>query len=141
MNPRDHERATIRAFVVKDRRKRWLESLDHDRLRAKVCNQLAHNAPLDMRFATHIPPCDQWADSVFELLRARGAPETCVLISESSELDGRTMPLIEALRRVIGYGMGTIVCCVPGRLAYFEAEDCGERYLLERTEGASWGRT
>jgi hypothetical protein len=28
--------------------------------------------------------------------------------------------------------MGTFVSCIPGRLAYFEAEGPGQRYVLER---------
>lgn len=42
------------------------------------------------------------------------------------------MPLDEALRAVVGRGMGAFVSCVPGRLAYFESEEPGSRYLLHR---------
>ena len=69
---------------------------------------------------------------ILGLLRSHGAPTECYLISESSDLDGRALPLEEALGEIIGRGMGTLVSCIPGRLAYFEGESPGERYLLER---------
>jgi hypothetical protein len=29
-------------------------------------------------------------------------------------------------------GIGTVLSCIPGRLAYYEAEDAGERYIFSR---------
>jgi hypothetical protein len=56
-----------------------------------------------------------------------------VLLAEDAALDGRRMPLVDALNEVVGRGMGAFVSCLPGRLAFYEGEDTGERYLLERT--------
>jgi hypothetical protein len=42
------------------------------------------------------------------------------------------MLLEETLRVVVGRGMDAFVSSLPGRLAYFEGEEAGERYLLER---------
>jgi hypothetical protein len=55
-----------------------------------------------------------------------------VLLAEDPALDGREFPLEEALNAVVGRGMGAFVSCLRGRLAYFEGEEPGERYLLER---------
>jgi len=38
----------------------------------------------------------------------------------------------EALGEVVGRQMGTFLSCIPGRLAYFEGEDMGFRWVLER---------
>jgi hypothetical protein len=46
---------------------------------------------------------------------------------------GREMDLLEALEDTVGGGMGTIISCVPGELAYFESEEQGERYICHRT--------
>jgi len=51
-------------------------------------------------------------------------------MSEDSEIDGRELDLREALEHVSGRQIGTILSCVPGKLAYFESED--ERLLLAR---------
>jgi hypothetical protein len=40
------------------------------------------------------------------------------------------MDLEMALKTTIGYGMGTIISCIPGKLAYFEDEE--QRYILQR---------
>ncbi len=42
------------------------------------------------------------------------------------------MLLTDALAAVVGRGFGTILVCIPGSLAYYEGEDPGERYILER---------
>jgi hypothetical protein len=69
---------------------------------------------------------------ILEMLQQRGAPEHCYVVSESDGLDARTLPLKEALGLIIGISTGTLVSCIPGRLGYFEGEDRGERFILER---------
>jgi hypothetical protein len=53
-------------------------------------------------------------------------------MSEDSDLDGKELPLLEALKKVVGYQMGTFLSCVPGKLAYFEDED--DRWILVRRD-------
>jgi hypothetical protein len=43
--------------------------------------------------------------------------------------------LRDAINQILGVGHGTLLSCVPGRLGYFEGEDPGERYILERRGG------
>jgi hypothetical protein len=69
------------------------------------------------------------------LLRDRGAPDTCHVISEAGSLDGKDMKLSEAIQAVIGLGYGTLLSCIPGQLGYYEGEDPGVRYILERNPG------
>lgn len=128
----EHAFALIRAFVVQDRRERYLALLGSARGRAKLRAALAHFRDLDPRFARSLPPPDQTPARIAALLRARGAPDECVLLAEDEALDGERRALDEALRDVIGSGMGAFVSCIPGRLAYYEGEDAGERWLLER---------
>ena len=47
----------------------------------------------------------------------------CWVISEDPEIDGWELDLREALEHVNGRQIGTILSCVPGKLAYFESED------------------
>lgn len=68
--------------------------------------------------------------NVYQLLRSKGAGETCWAISEDSAIDGRELELRIALEKIMGSGMGTILSCIPGKLALFEGED--ETLLLER---------
>lgn len=66
------------------------------------------------------------------MLKSKGAGNVCQVISEYGEIDGKEMPLDEALEEIVGRSMGTFLSCIEGRLAYFEDED--ERWILERTE-------
>ncbi len=118
-----HEEAVVRAFVVPARRGRWLEALADSSRRSAFLDRLNHCPDLDPRFVTPI------SSGVVDLLRYRGAPSTCFVLSSSDELDGRELPLEQAIAEVERVGWGTIVSCVPGRLAYYY-DECGERRLL-----------
>jgi hypothetical protein len=67
---------------------------------------------------------------ILETLRSKGAPEKCFAISEDDDLDGKELFLSDALKEIVGRGIGTFLSCIPGRLAYFEDED--GRFILER---------
>ena len=120
-----HEEATIRAFIVRSRRPRWLESLASAERRPKFLDGLNHCRDLDERYACPLASSAE----VLAMLTARGAPKTCYVLSDSAELDGKELPLAEALAEAEVHGWGTIVCCLPGRLAYY-FDECGERRLL-----------
>jgi len=129
-NQQEHERGIILSFVISVRQDRYLELLAKPERRKAITESLAHFKYLDMRHAVLIPPRQQHAADIFQLLRLKGATETCYALSEDSELDGKEIPLSEALKEVVGCGMGTFLSCLAGRLAYFEDED--GRWILER---------
>jgi hypothetical protein len=126
------EQALVRAFILPERRSRWLELLASRKGRGRLMKALAHEVPLDPRFAHLLPSGQQSSMKIETILLSKGAPSTCYVMSEWSELDGREMPLREALNDVVGHGMGTFLSCLPGRLGYFEFEDPRQRYILER---------
>lgn len=137
----DHEQGAIRAFVLRDKQERFLDFLANPKNRKKFTESLAHFRWFDQRFATPIvwnvdPKLKLWErhvqgiENIYRLLRSKGAGLTCWVISEDSEIDGREMNLRVALEHVSGREIGTILSCVPGKLAYFEGED--ESLLLAR---------
>lgn len=128
--PNPHEEATIRAFVVRQRRERFLELLSHPKRRRDITRTLAHPNPawFDSRYIKPVPALNN--QGLAKLLRAKGAPATCWVISESGEFDAREMVLLSALEEVVGRDMGAILCCVPGKLAFVESED--GRFILEK---------
>ncbi|HSH58489.1 MAG TPA: hypothetical protein VK988_02390 [Acidimicrobiales bacterium] len=132
----DVEEATVRAFMLRDRRDRWIASLSTARRRRKATDRLAHLRDLDPRYAHRLEPSGQQSSVILDELRRRGAPATCHVISENTSLDARDLPLEDILDEVVGSMHGTIVICVAGELAYYEGEDQGERYILERPGGA-----
>ena len=88
-----HEVATIRAFIIPPRRTRWLESLASAKRRGRFLDRLNHCRDLDERYAT---PLASNAD-VVALLKARGAPKICYVLSATAALDGRELALEEAV--------------------------------------------
>jgi hypothetical protein len=128
--PIEHEKALVRAFIIPQRQSRYLQLLANPRRRGDVTRELAHFKHVDTRFAVSIAPSQSGYAGILNLLKSKGAPETCYAISEDDELDGKELPLSDSLKKIVGYGMGTFLSCLPGRLAYFEDED--ERWILER---------
>jgi len=126
------EELFLTAFINKARRERLAELLANPKRRRQATSALAHFHELDPRWLVEIPHHQQSATSIERLLRSKGAPDTCHLISESSDLDGRSLPLASALERVVGQGMGTLISCIPGKLGFFEGEGPSDRYILER---------
>jgi|SRR5215472_7071171 len=130
MNP--HEEYFARAFIVPAKRDRYLTLLESKRGRIKLLNGFNHCHDLDQRYATLIPSNQQSSTSIESLLRRKGAPEACYVMSDNRDIDGREMSLSDALAKTVGPGSGTFISCVPGKLGYFELEDLSERYILER---------
>jgi len=128
----DHATALFSTFILPNRQDRYTNLLKSAKGRAKLRSSLAHFQDLDPRHARRIVPSNLANEAIAEQLRKRGAPKECYIVSETAELDGQTLPLEDALDAVVGRGMGTFISCVPGKLAYFEGEEPGERYILER---------
>jgi hypothetical protein len=125
----EHERGLSR-FLVGEWRARFRESLAPGKRRDTSRSQLPHLTHLDPRFAT---PTGESASALVAQLREKGAEDSCYLLSEDPELDGRELPLAEALAVIVDGGTehATFVSCVPARLAYFHGAAPGDRYLLE----------
>lgn len=127
-----HEEMFARNFITPKKRERYLSLLGTAKGRAKLAHALNHCGDIDMRSAKLVPVGQQYVESIEKILRQKGAPETCHVMSSNPATDEEDMPLREALKETIGRGMGTLISCIPGKLAYFEYEDAGERYILER---------
>ncbi len=100
--------------------------------RKDVRELLDHAVTLDRRYARHLDGSETSAGSVAATLRKHGAPKTCYLISADEGLDGREMPLEDAVDAVSGSFSGGFVSCVAGKLGYFEYEDMKSAYLLKK---------
>ena len=128
----DHERGflTFLADPTKGRMETLL-ALGEKR-RRDVRELLHHSVRLDPRFSQHLTGSDAFSGPVEAILRKRGAPSTCYVLSANSDLDGQELPLSEALDAIVGMGDGAFVSCVPGRLGFYEYEDMKSSYLLSR---------
>jgi len=111
------------AAELRKQRPRFLGRISHDAL-----------TYLDPRVVVTIKPPNSLPAQIYQLLHSRGAPETCYAMS-MSDIDGRILPLSEALEVAVGFGMPSIISCCPGQLAYLEAEQSfgpPDRHILFR---------
>jgi hypothetical protein len=121
----------IDAFILRERKERWRILLGSPKGRKRLVRTFAHGYDFDPRWATKLGPIAT-VDSILALLKSKGAGTTCFVLSEDSSIDGAIFLLDEAIQAVLHAGFGTYLICDPGRLAYFESEDVGGNYLLER---------
>ena len=125
-----NEQSLIGAFVKRSKRDRYREILSSPRQRYKFTSQLAHFTDFDPKYRVLIPGGKRLVDNIARELRKRHSPSIIFAISEDPALDQKELPLLEALRMTVNRGLGTVLSCIPGRLAFVETED--ERFILER---------
>ena len=125
---RSREEALIDAFIVPAKRNRYKSLLAKATRRKSFLDVLNHLWDLDPRYATEVSS----GTEALALLRRRGAPELCHLISDVQELDGREMPLQSAIEQTEAAVWGTLIGCIPGQLAYYYGEVGEQRLVLER---------
>ena len=127
-----HESEFAHNFIVPEKRARYLALLESTSGRKKILNGLNHCPDLDPRFASRIPGNQSSAESIEAMLLQKGAPDTCYVMSDNPDIDGRELSLTKALSETVGMDAGTFVSCLPGKLGYFEMEGFDGRYILER---------
>jgi hypothetical protein len=128
---RSHEEGFVQAFVQKSKQDRCLSFLASTKHRRKLTSDLSHFKWLDERYAHSIPTkTAHTIKELSQLLRSKGAGLKVWVISEQSSIDGQELALEEALSAVWGKGVGSVLSCVPGKLAYFENEEGW--WLLDR---------
>lgn len=125
-----NEQSLIAAFVKRSKRERYREMLSNPRLRRKFTSLLAHFKDFDPEYRLPISSNELFVNNIALELQKRHSPQMVFAISEHPALDQKELPLTEALQEIVGRGMGTVLSCIPGRLAFVETED--ERFILER---------
>ncbi len=92
---------------------------------------------LDLRFTRRVEP--KVFQRLLPILQAKGAPTMCYVLSSDDNLDGRELPLDEALTIAIHDESPVnvyLASCVPGRLGFYvDSEWYEARWILERTGG------
>src|ERR1041385_4702812 len=125
-----HERLFIQEFVIPERRGRWLEALGSTKRRRSFLTRLADSRDFVFEYMHPISPNRHQVGSIVAILQNLGAPNDCHAISQIAEVDGLDLALNECLEIVIGAGLGSVLSCLPGQLAYYEEETPGKRFIL-----------
>jgi hypothetical protein len=122
----------VNTFVNPLKRKHLIEILANPKRRHRATETLAHFHDFDPSAVVPLESADQTPAAIESALRSRGAGDKCHVISANRALDGKTVSLKLALEKVVGFGMGTLLSCVPGELAYYEGEGPSDRCILAR---------
>ena len=129
----EQEAAFVKAFIVKDKQERYLQLLAYPKRRRELLDRFNHNLDFDPKYAAVVPKELRTADKMAHLLRTHGAGETCHVVADSLDADGHDLPLRDALAEVIAHDFGSVLCCLPSRLAFYKAEAIEQAwYVFER---------
>lgn len=131
MRDQVHEVALVEAFIRDELKERYLTLLAHKR-RSRITARLASARDFDSRFCRRLTTDEQHHKHLLDLLRKYGAPSRVYLISRDAPMDTEKLDLAEALTYVVGACAGTLISCIPGKLAVLETENANERFLLHR---------
>jgi len=127
-----HETSLVAAFIRRNKRDRYRELVSDARRRHKFTALLPHFNDFDPQYRLLIPSSKLSVNNIARELSRRHSPKMVYAISEDPHLDQKDILLDDALDRIVGRGLGTILSCLPGRLAFVETED--ERFILERQD-------
>jgi len=133
----EREIEIVNTFLIRAKRERYVEFLSSKKGRTKFLEKLYHFADFDPTCLAELSGLSNSADGLVAELRSRGATGQCYVMSVSEELDGVTRPIEDVIREVFASVEGTIVCCVPGMLAYYEGEAPNNRFILHRQRSNS----
>ena len=114
-----------------------LSSADAKR-RNECLNRLNHCRDLNEEYVTWLPRDPRTTTRNAEIaavLRQKGSPEMVYVLACSCPADGNTMPILDAMDETTTAGWGTLISCIPGRLAYYYDEEGERRAILEREPG------
>lgn len=134
MRDAEQEDEFARTFIVPERRERYRLLLANPRRRSDILDRLSHNLDFIPSLARQIPGGQHNAEGVVGLLNDRGVRDSdpVYVISDGPDLDAQTLPMRQAVRLALDFDFGSVICCLPGRLAYYRPEAPENGYLLEK---------
>lgn len=114
----EHEQAFVLAFVVPEKRVRYAEFLSNPKRRVEITWRFNHFFDFMPELAERVPR----KSDLVALLRKRGAGDVVHVIGGKDALDGRGLPLKEAIEKAMTDPNGVVISCIPGRLALLMRE-------------------
>ena len=133
MNSAEYELAVIKEIVQRNKQERFLSFIANPKNRGKFTRELPNFSWFEPRFMTPVPwrvdlNLSLWGkhlqgnENTSRLLHSKGAGETCWVISSNLRIDCKEMDLNAAIEKISGSAWGTVLSCIPGKLAYFQGE-------------------
>ncbi len=126
----------VNDFAAKHRKARMLFLASSEKRQSELNHDFLHVPESFADECVHrIPGSEQHADAVLRLLTERGVSGECWAYSLLPEIDGRYVPLTDALDAVVGQTVETIIYFEKQGVAYYEGGH-GDRLILTRRGSA-----
>ena len=129
----DHETAFVKTFILREKWARYLQLLANRKRREEILIRLNHKLDYLPALAVEVPEEQDYPEALEQLLLARGAPATCHVLVNGLRIDGREVPLREALNTVCLHMYGSVLSCIPGQLAFYRPEAPGRGVILAKS--------
>lgn len=129
------ESQIISAFLVTRKKERAKYELQNEKKRRHFIWEISGCSYYDEKYAQRILQPVSSYQTIYNLLKKNGAPDTCYVLCADENFDGLTLPLDVALKHVVFNGPA-LISCNHGRWAYLEdgpTIGAANRYLLIRT--------
>ena len=124
----DLETKVIRRFIDKTKQDRYIQFILTPKNRRKFTCDLAHFNYLMRGKFTELTGNAEY--KILDVLQKNNiATKSCYIISEDINIDTKVMGVIEAIRKTVGYGMGTIIVFGDASMILYEGEDLKSRYI------------
>lgn len=123
-----HEESLINSFILKERQGRYTNLISTSKGRKKFRTYIAHFKDLNKNKCTLID-CEDFVQ-LYHLLKSKGAPDICYIISEHSNYDMQNLSLLLAIKSLFNSGISYFLSCIPGKLVYYEGEERNQKILL-----------
>ncbi|WP_426490849.1 hypothetical protein [Hymenobacter sp. 102] len=121
----------IERFVNKDKRERYIQFVASEKNRAKFIKDLSHWNFLESSLFTPVNGIEE--DVVMTTTARNGvANDTCYVISENKQIDGRFLGTKEALAETVGHGLGSILVFGNAEMIFYECETRNIRYISKK---------
>ena len=115
------EELVINTFILKRRRERARFELFNEKKREHFLWHMHNEASFESNYMERIKESVSSPRIVYDILKKRGAPDNCYVMSLFSPYDGQIITLEQGLAEVVFNGHG-LISCIHGSLAYFEEE-------------------
>jgi hypothetical protein len=125
-----HEKDLIENFIIKERRKRYLNLISSEKGRVKFLQSIDHFNDFDPDSIHNISGNDQTKNGIYRLLHLHQKTETICHVISNSKYDKQDFQLHFAINELVGSGISFFLSCVRGKLIYYEGEDAGRKLIL-----------
>ena len=126
------EQQFVRKYAARAKQARYLSLLKGKTSRRKFLECLNHTFDFDSRWAVELAHAEHFEPGLLRLLRARQVAETCYVMADGRESDGRELPLELGIHELCTNWFGTVLICPPIPIAVYRCEVPGPPVLLER---------